>query len=370
MIERADQLILNYVSAAADAAHGVLKSDQRLDFAKRLRARIEVERQGSQNPRQVVKVLARFGDPVALVEREARRLAETAPDAASGAQARRPAEAGPDVASGAHLGTPSGTAPRVAPGAARGTVTPGAVAKAERVAGAGGATPFFPKIVDDAPPPPGVQLGRRLAEGWLSGRRLAEDRPAGRRLAEDRPAGRRLAEGWLAGRRLAEDRLTGWRFAEDRLAGRPVRGLPFARLRQRAMSSANPMATGGRDATTIVKEYPRETAAMAILVLAALLIPFGLPAVAIFRVPVLVWAFGALLVVFSEGWVLRDRLLGVGAPLLGYTLGGALVGGLRVGAEPGVQAFVVQFFDASGLMFMIGTGLGVAWLAYRLLGAR
>ncbi|MFD1536786.1 hypothetical protein [Nonomuraea guangzhouensis] len=324
MIERADQLILNYVSAAADAAHGVLKPDQRLDFAKRLRARIEVERQGSQNPRQVVKVLARFGDPVALVEREARRLAETAPDAASAARARRPAEAGPGVVSGAHSGTPSGTAARVAPGAARGTVTPGAVAKAERVAGAGGATPFFPKIADDVAPPPGAQLGRRLAEDLLS-----------------------------------------WR---------PARGLPFAGLRQTGMSGANRTATGGRgapaDATGIVKEYPRETAAMAILVLAALLIPFGLPAVAIFRVPVLVWAFGAVLVAFSEGWVLRDRVIGVGAPLLGYTLGGALVGGLRVGAEPGVQAFVVQFFDVSGLMFMIGTGLGVAWLAYRLLDSR
>ncbi|MCA2228051.1 hypothetical protein [Nonomuraea aurantiaca] len=299
MIERADQLILNYVSAAADAAHGVLRSDQRLDFAKRLRARIEVERQGSQNPRQVVKVLARFGDPVALVEREARRLAE----------------AGPGGAPGAPSGTRPGTAPTAAPGAARGTVTPGAVAKAERVAGAGGATPFFPKIVDDVAPP-GAQLGRRLAE--------------------------------------------------DHLAPRPLRGMPFARLRQVAMSGGNPMTTRGRDAGTIVKEYPRETAAMVVLVLAALLVPFGLPAVAIFRVPVLVWGLGALLVAFSEGWVLRDRLIGIGAPLVGYTLGGALVGGLRVGAEPGVQAFVVQFFDVSGVMFMIGTALGVGWLAYRL----
>lgn len=300
VIERADQLILNYVSAAADAAHGVLRSDQRLDFAKRLRARIEVERQGSQNPRQVVKVLARFGDPVALVEREARRLAE----------------AGPGGAPGAPAGTRPGTAPTAGPGAARGTVTPGAVAKAERVAGAGGATPFFPKIVDDVMPPAGTQVGRRLAA--------------------------------------------------DHLAPRPVRGLPFARLRRAAMSGANPMATRGRDATTIVKEYPRETAAMVVLVLAALLVPFGLPAVAIFRVPVLVWGLGALLVAFSEGWVLRDRLIGIGAPLAGYTLGGALVGGLRVGAEPGVQAFVVQFFDVSGVMFMIGTALGVGWLAYRL----
>ncbi|WP_433515009.1 hypothetical protein ACQP2T_04990 [Nonomuraea sp. CA-143628] len=299
MIERADQLILNYVSAAADAAHGVLRSDQRLDFAKRLRARIEVERQGSQNPRQVVKVLARFGDPVTLVEREARRLAE----------------AGPDGAPGAPAGTRPGTAPTAAPGAARGTVTPGAVAKAERVAGAGGATPSFPKIVDDVAPA-GAPLGRRLAE--------------------------------------------------DHLAPRPLRGLPFARLRQAAMSSANPMATRGRDAGTIVKEYPRETAAMVVLVLAALLVPVGLPAVAIFQVPVLVWALGASLVAFSEGWVPRDRLIGIGAPLVGYTVGGGLIGGLRVGAEPGVQAFVVQFFDVSGVMFMIGTALGVGWLAYRL----
>ncbi|MEU1388741.1 MULTISPECIES: hypothetical protein [unclassified Nonomuraea] len=78
MIERADQMVLNYVSRAADAAHGVLRPDQRLDFARRLRARIEAERRGSQDARDVAKVLTRFGDPVALVEREARRLAHVA----------------------------------------------------------------------------------------------------------------------------------------------------------------------------------------------------------------------------------------------------------------------------------------------------
>jgi hypothetical protein len=270
VIERADQLILNYVSKAADAAHGVLKPDQRLDFTKRLRARIEVERQGSQNARQVTRVLARFGDPVALVEREVRRLADLSP----------------------------ATTPQAA------------VVRAERAAGAGGATASFPSIVDDAVTPG-------------------------------------AGAGWAAGR--------------DRRAG-----LPFAGLRRFAMSGANPMATGGRDATTIVKEHPRETAAIAILVVAALLVPFGLPAVAIFEMPVLVWALGAVLVFMSDGWGLRDRLIGAGAPLVGYTLGGAVVGGLGVGDEPGVRAFVVRFFDAGGVMFMIGTGLGVVWLAYRL----
>ncbi|MEU8250791.1 hypothetical protein [Nonomuraea sp. NPDC048916] len=279
MIERADQLVLNYVSAAADAAHGVLRPDQRLDFVKRLRARIEDERHGSQNARQVAKVIARFGDPVALVQREVRRLAEAA---------QAPA---------------------------------GAVSAAERAAGPGGVTVSFPTVVDDAPMPPVVgSPAARAAGKWA-----------------DRP---------------------------------PGRGLPFAGLRRTAMSGANPMATQGRDARTIVKEHPRETLAMAILVMAALLVPFDLPAVAIFRLPVLVWALGAVLVLFSDGWAVRDRLIGIGAPLLGYLVGGVLVGGLRVEGEPGLRAFFVQFFDVSGVMFMIGAGVGVLWLAYRLLDVR
>ncbi|MFI9845751.1 hypothetical protein ACIHFD_52615 [Nonomuraea sp. NPDC051941] len=276
MIERADQLVLNYVSKAADAAHGVLRADQRLDFAKRLRARIEEERRGSQNAREVSKVLARFGDPVALVEREARRLAE------AGAPTMR---------------TPMGSAEEGQP------------------SGDESSTRRFPTIVDDADAPPGVQTYRRIARESL---------------------------------------------------GRG-RGLPFAGLRRMAMSSANPMATGGRDARTLVKEHPRDAAAMVVLVVAALLLPFDLPPVAIFEIPVLVWAAGAVLVLFSESWSLRDKLLGIGAPLLGYSAGGVLVGGLRVGSEPGLQAFFAQFYSVSGTMFMIGTGLGVVWLAYRLL---
>jgi hypothetical protein len=133
------------------------------------------------------------------------------------------------------------------------------------------------------------------------------------------------------------------------------------------MLTANPMATGGRDARTVVKDHPREIAALVILVAAALLVPFNLPAVAIFRVPVMVWALGAILVMASDGWALRDRLAGILAPLLGYTAGGVVVGGLRVGDRPGLQAFMLEFFNASGVMFMIGTGAGVAWLVYRLL---
>ncbi|GAA4525179.1 hypothetical protein GCM10023096_56710 [Nonomuraea ferruginea] len=266
VIERADQLILNYVSKAADAAHGVLRPEQRLDFTRRLRTRIEAERRGSQSAKDVTRLLARFGDPVLLVEREARRLAETAP-----LEAAAVAPAGEE------------------------------------------ATAAFPKIRDDVPP--GVARSRREAE-----------------------------------RRLA----------------REARGLPFAGFRRAAMSVANPMVTEGRDARTVVKEHPREVAALLVLVVAALLVPFDLAPVAIFQVPVIAWAAGSAMVMFSDTWALRDRLIGIGSPLLGYTAGGLIVGGLRVGGEPGLEAFVVEFFNASGVMFMVGTGVSVVWLAYRL----
>ncbi|MGA4993639.1 hypothetical protein [Nonomuraea bangladeshensis] len=286
MRERADQLVLNYVSRAADAAHGVLRSEQRLDFARRLRARIEAEVGGSENPRAVAKVLDRFGDPAALVEREAHRLATT--ETATGP--------GPGSGPATGAGLASGPAATGAPGTGLGP----------------GGTRRFPAIRDDtlhAPHRAGQQRGSRS---------------------------------------------TGL-------------GLPFAGLRRVAMSTANPMATGGRDARTVVKEHPREIGALVILVAAALLVPFGLPSLAIFPVPLVVWAAGTAVVLLSESWEARDRFLGAGAPLLGYAVGGVLVGGLRVGAEPGFDTFMAEFWAVSGTMFMIGTGLGVVWLAYRLL---
>ncbi|MGW0484705.1 hypothetical protein [Nonomuraea sp. NPDC003214] len=253
MMERADQLILNYVSKAADAAYGVLRPEQRLDFTRRLRARIEEERGGSQNARDVARVLARFGDPAALVEREARRLAD----------ASAPSPASPP---------PPPPPPGAGTGAAR-----------------SGTTAALPRVVDDAVPP-GVAHHRRVA----------------------------------------------------RTAASTV-------------------------ARTVVKDHPREAAALVVLVVAALLVPFGLPAVAIFRPPAIAWGVAVALVMSSETWTLRDRLIGAGAPVLGYTAGGVVVGGLRVGDRPGLEAFVLEFFDTSGIMFMIGAGAGVCWLFLRLL---
>ncbi|GAA2693202.1 hypothetical protein GCM10010412_084620 [Nonomuraea recticatena] len=270
VIERADQLVLDYVSKAADAAHGVLRQDHRLDFVQRLRARIESERSGSEDPKVVARVLARFGDPAALVEREARRLSS------------------------------GGEVPRI---------------QAEpEVRPAESDTAVFPRVVDDVPP--GVARGMREAR--------------------------------------------------ERLTGRTERGLPFAGLRRAVMAGANPMATGGRDARTVVKGHPREVLAIGLLLLAALLVPMSLPSVAIFQVPVIVWAAGAATVLTSDSWSFRDRMIGIGAPMFGYGVGGVVIGALRVGGESGLSAFLAQFYAVSGIMFMIFTGLGVVWLAYRL----
>ncbi|KAB2337814.1 hypothetical protein [Actinomadura rudentiformis] len=85
MAEVAEQLILEYLGKVADAAHGELSSQERLDFCSRLRRRIEEHRRGSNDPRQVRQVLARFGDPKYLVARERRRLDEIRAATASAA---------------------------------------------------------------------------------------------------------------------------------------------------------------------------------------------------------------------------------------------------------------------------------------------
>ncbi|MET9341672.1 hypothetical protein [Nonomuraea sp. NPDC003804] len=294
MIERADQLVLDYVSKAADAAHGVLRQDQRLDFVKRLRARIEAERGGSADPKAVARVLARFGDPVALVEREARRL--------SGAADAPRIQAAPQV-------RPAGLQDQAGLQGQAGSWERAAGQAGPEVRPAGKDTVVFPRIVDDVPP------------GVARFRRQARRRPAGK-------------------------------------AGR---GLPFA-------GSRRATGAGGGDAGTLVKEHPREVLGMGLLVLAALLVPFGLPAIAIFQVPAIVWAAGAVAVLVSDNLSFKDRMIGLGAPIFGYAVGGVVIGALRAGGTGGFNAFLEQFFAVSGTMFMIFAGLGVVWLAVRLLG--
>ncbi|GAA4569941.1 hypothetical protein [Planotetraspora kaengkrachanensis] len=149
MIERADQLVLEFVSRVADAAHGRLRPEQRLDFVHRLRAGVERARAGSEDPKHVAKVIAGFGTPADLIDQEIRRLA-----AAQQAARRSGDQAVPDDA---------------------------------RPAGEGD-TAVFPVIADDGEPRRGTHpedAERRLPPGVIYGRRIATERVSRR---ADRPA--------------------------------------------------------------------------------------------------------------------------------------------------------------------------------------
>ncbi|MFC6086933.1 hypothetical protein [Sphaerisporangium aureirubrum] len=150
-------------------------------------------------------------------------------------------------------------------------------------------------------------------------------------------------------------------------AGPPV---PLGdRLRRVTGPGGRPVAADGRDVATVLRNERRETAGMALLLLAALLIPFPLPYLAIFPVPLLCWAVAALTVLACHGWVFRDRMIGLGAPIAAYVIGGVVLGAVRAPEEPGTafQAFIASFWHVSGLMFMLGGAAGVGWLGYRLL---
>jgi hypothetical protein len=86
MSARSEQIVLDFLSRTADAAHGTLRSDDRVRFIARLRASIEQQRQaaGAVEPAEVRQILAGFGDPRVLVERELRRLDEARAAAAAG----------------------------------------------------------------------------------------------------------------------------------------------------------------------------------------------------------------------------------------------------------------------------------------------
>ncbi len=205
MSARAEQLVLEYLSRAADAAHGLMRSDERVRFIARLRTSIEEQRQaaGAHEPGAVRRVLARFGDPKVLAARERARLDEVAQGAAvregEGAAAR---DAGP-----------------VAPPSAASPLDTTREASSARSLPPAPATPTpapQPRPEPSRPDPlPGGSLPRAYRRGRAAGaahagqpdrRRGADGRPArsswGRRCGANRRAARSDRR-YGAGRRAA-----------------------------------------------------------------------------------------------------------------------------------------------------------------------
>ncbi|MFC7388231.1 hypothetical protein [Sphaerisporangium rhizosphaerae] len=381
MIERADQLVLEYVAKVADAAHGVLRTDQRLDFVQRLRARIEEERRGSEDPAAVRRVLARFGDPAVLLQREVARLTGAEPEPARrAAGVRRPGGVRggrPGAVSRPSSLSPPSSLSRPAAGSTRpGSVRPGSPSSASSVSPQGGgpgpdgaegppvapveeaATSVFPPVPVSGPAT-GPVVGS--AAGDEFGDSATEVLPAV--VDDDRPVGPvRPPRPPRPPRPLPRGAAPGARRPVPRDAPAPL----LRRFGRGAM--AVPKAADGRDARTVLANDRRAVVGMALLLLSGLLVPFPLPSIAIFPVPVLVWALAALTVLSCDAWVFKDRMTGLFTPIMAYVVGGVLLGALRAPETPGdgFTAFVTSFWHVSGLMFMLGAAGGVAWLAYRL----
>ncbi|GAA3442530.1 hypothetical protein [Planomonospora venezuelensis] len=341
MIEHADQLVLEYVSRAADAAHGVLRPEQRIDFVHRLRARIDAERRGSESAAVAEKVLAIFGDPAVLVEREVRRLAGETPGRTAG-PAPRPVPADPPtlVASvepvtqelPAVEARPPGTAP-----AARAPLPAGAPPGG----GLRAVPPGMARSMEEA---------RRMLAGERSGTRFARRRRRSGRDGGDgeepggpEGAGRARGRRPRGGRARAGRARGGWRTGRDRRAG------------------------DGWDASgavAVLAGHPREVAGLVVLALAALLVPLPLAPIAVFPVPAVVWAVGAVIVLSCAGWEVGDKVLGAAVPVFAYSVGGVVAAFVRTGGR--FDLMVADFFEVSGVMFVIGTALGVLWLVHRL----
>jgi hypothetical protein len=155
------------------------------------------------------------------------------------------------------------------------------------------------------------------------------------------------------------------REAEELLARRQARKRPsLLRRPSRAPRSREDVVAGESDVRTVLLGHRREVIGMALLGLAGLLVPFPFAPIAIFRIPVLVWAVAVLVVTVCEGWEGADKVRGAAAPILSYTIGGCLVALIR--SRHDLSLVVDQFFAISGLMFMLGSAAGVFWLAYRL----
>nr|WP_157554377.1 hypothetical protein [Herbidospora sakaeratensis] len=119
------------------------------------------------------------------------------------------------------------------------------------------------------------------------------------------------------------------------------------------------------DAWSILHGHRREVVALALLGLAALLVPFRFPTVLIFPVPAIVWAVGAVVTLSCQGWNMPDRLAGLGAPALAWIFGGGILA-LTGPERTSVEGLLARFNEVAGIAFIIGTAAGLTWLLYRL----
>lgn len=328
MSESADQIVLEYLRRVADAAYGVLRSDERLEFLARLRRRIDEVRirQKAHKPAQVQRIIDRLGPPEALVEEERLRLAAERPE-----DPPRPRNTTPPPAA-----TPSGAD----------TKNPTVVADREP----GSEHPFnqtqpIPVIDDSAlerdtvatpyPAGPADEM-EEVREEPAEVEAAAEPVPGD----EDAPSEPEGPVPVASGGSRTATRYPRRAAQSDVLAitGRGVAGVPGDRRRA--------------DFLDVAARHKMASVTVILLGFGALALPVPL------------WLVGVVLLVLCQAWPLGDKMVGAAVPILT-----AAVYGLATDQAASVLAMSAYTSAGAGgprLAFGIGGLLGAAYLGFRL----
>lgn len=315
MSEQSEQLVLDYLRQAGDAAYGRMRADERIDFLSRLRTRIEEFRtsSGAKEPEQVRKVLRRFGDPAMLVDRERDRLERERRESAE-----QPAAEAADADGAQEEGPITEPIPAV-------------------------------KTTDET-----GKSGREVAQP-----ETATASPAGEQVSakRDEPA-------------AAEERTEAGAEAEPPGSTRPAPTTPQARPRHTGPPVYEPRSPreAGEDAPAAVSHVfdqlpPEVNAAFrsgAIEALGIVLLGFGGV-----LAPLPVWFIGVLFVAFATGWSLQDKLIALVPPPLLGVIGPAVFAMLDGG---GVQSYPSALRTYGWTFFQVAAVVGTVYLAFVLIG--
>ncbi len=385
MSARAEQLVLEYLSRAADAAHGLMRSDERVRFIARLRTSIEEQRQaaGAHEPGAVRRVLARFGDPKVLAARERARLDEVAQGAAvregEGAAARDAGPvAPPSAASPLDTTREASSARSLPPAPATPTPAPqprpepsrpdplpgGSLPRAYRRGRGGAATTRVGRGIGR--PAAGASGGGVSSGGASAGGRMAE--PV-RRLVRRTPGNRTAGVAPMAGPpgRAGAEGVAPIAGPPSRTAGMaPVGGLPGGQADERRGSVAPTAGPRGRrdpptafDLASVVRRYRTEVLALILLGPGGLLLPFP------------IWLVGAAIGLTSWAWSRAEKVIGLGGPFILTLAGIGIIGALNKNPSMPVDlhAYVAASRAHWQLLMRVSAPAGALFLGARLVRA-
>lgn len=345
MSERADQIVLDYLRRVADAAHGVLRSDERLEFLARLRRRIDEVRirQRANKPVQVQRIIERLGAPETLVEQERLRLAAERPE-----DPPRPRTTGHSEPPRAATGADTANTTVVAdPGQERpaNETQPIPVLDVSAIDG-GTDTPasYTADLTDEVEEPPGPDEPSSPEES-------SESQEAAEVKAATEPAP-------PSGDPPVEE----GEEAEKETAATGEQGRTATKYPRRAAPSdvwtvtgrALPGATAARHSDFLDVAARNKLASVTVILL-------GFGALAL---PVPLWLLGVVLLVLCQAWPLGDKMLAAAAPIVTVAVYG-------LATDQAATVLAMSEYTSAGtggprLAFGIGGLLGAAYLGFRL----